>query len=1076
MPEKNAAPKINKLFEDHYELMCDAKKSGSVSRIFDALNSIQRFDNAHHLLPSKHHITASLYTSPITIKTNIYSELIWGSVILQRSSKDIEQYLELKGSVETLILCSKWTEALSLLHEFEMKHGTASVIKELAIAITQQAEGTAKQVAYSRKLEMQCTKNAFAHFIRSASERNEDRLTLSGFRRNFRESLCSATIAPLASAVVQWHGLHQLPNDEELLSQLLSFEGSGSVFDFFEAFIAVATNLTTRANPRVRNTLKNSLQRLSKISDQRIINLSRLLEGRYAPPTKALTATNVLLEIRARSKCTEITSPTEQVIFNLFKDKLAEGDIRRKIHKLSSNFFHLDFFQAVFCHLEHKVSTACLDQAVAPGLSALANDTSLRSVFGCCFENAKAIFTKVAPQMGVSSTGSSLMPFGDNSTDVLLFTAISLAKNGNIDELISLAKTSDLNAIDRSHLLLLIIDACCEKGRYVDLLPFALEVSDIRLDALLLVPIVNALEKILPGRLTGRNAVLFSIVTSRVLLIEESDRLEDKLMVAAEVAFLDRKSTPKWTQDDGLSLQLWIGFLRDVLVVQNMLLIDEVNSLRDALNLRVDILRQLIELDPETRAKYHEEVRDISFSLTVDDGIREVNTSRLNVNIHGLTKWANDHCIDDFERYKELVIGEANAGEVPIRLSGGSILDQFAEIPFGAADDQVVKLLVRIRNAYLSDPRNGLDAYISLRVRHGSLSGTLSRGLDTRQLLLLRKGENGPFEPPNFWIKRLDLSITQVTEVTRAFAIFTNSFRKSIDDLLQNRLRVKSDRNPHGEITIEITDILVKGLKIDIAGGLSFDSFISTIFLHYKNEVSTYLESLREYLQEDFLQNTIDALEELSANVGATLNNIEQQCNLTDAITSARLELQASIKVVCGWLEIAQKEDLAQLYTLNQAKEIGINYTRQVRNDFVPKIIANSVDESFQVTGGSLIVIVDILFILLDNVYKHAGVPNERTISLNFDLSEDRLIKIKMKSDLAATTDRREVIHRFDTARKLIANCEGEKKLSEEDRSGLPKLSRLAAQDRPDSLTFDLLEDGVEVNVFVGYSSLELPT
>lgn len=1077
MPKKETTQKLTKPVSDYFRLMREAKKSGGIGQIFEAVNAIEKIDHASHLLPSKYHTDASLYTSPTSLGINLVGELIWGSIVLQKKTKDIKHYLVFKRSLESFIVESKWSEALSLIASFELQHGTASAIKELSIAITQQSEGTAKQVAFSRKIEAQCVKNAFPHFIRFASERNEDRLTLSGFRRNFREAYDSTATEPLVYAVIQWHALHQLPSGEELLSQLLSFEGSGSIFDYFETFIAIATEIAARSSHHFRTTLQNCLQRLYEIDDQRIVNLKHLLECQYTSSATPLTATNVLSGIRARAGRNDVVSATETTVFRLLADPLPDGDVRRTVHKLSANFYHLDFFQAVFCHLEHKASTACLDQAVAPGLSVLAKETSLRSVFGCSFDVARDLFSKSSKQT------SSLLDaqlhssrLSDESTDALLFRAIALSKSGDIDGLIGLTMSSVLNAIDRSHLLLITIGACCEAGRFVDLLPFALEISRIRLDALLLVPIVKPLEKILPGRLSGRDAVLFSIVASRVLAIEESDRLEDKLMVATEVALPDRKSTPKWIQEDKLSLQLWIEFLRDVLVVQNMLLIDEVNSLRDALDLRAEILRQLVELDPENRTTYHEEVRDIAFDLSVDEGIRQVNTSRLNVNIQGLTKWANDHCIDDYERYKELVIGEATAGEAPIKLSSGhgNILDQIAIIPFGVADDQVVKLLARIRSAYLSDPRNGLDAYISLRIRHGSLAGTLSRGLDTRQLLLLRKSEHGPFEAPNYWIKRLDLSAVQSTSVTRAFAAFTSTFRKSIDQLLQNRLRVKNERNPHGEITVEITDIFVKGLKIDIIAGLSFETFISMVFLSYKNTVSAYLESLREYLKTDFLNSAIEALETLSTEVGNSVHSGESLSYLSDAITNARLELQASIRVVCGWLEIAQKEDLAQLYNLNQATKIGINFTTQVRNEFQPNITTDEVDESFRLTGTSLIVIVDILFILLDNVFKHSGRPNERSISLNFDLTEVGLIKIRMRNDLDASTDRRQVTLRFDAARTLIASIEGEKKLTEEDRSGLPKLSGLVAHDRADALTFELIEDVVEVRVLVSYSNLGL--
>lgn len=1060
----------------YYRLMKDAKNSGSIGRIFNTIESINRSSAERHLIPSNFRILETLYTSPVYASENLIGELTWGSIVLKQNQHLIEKYIEFKNNIENLIFQSKWEESLVSIADFELHNGAVFILKELSIAITQQMEGTAKQVAFSRKLEAQSNKSVLALFIRFASERNEDRLTLSGFRRNFREYSASASSKAFASAVIYWHGLHQLPKQESLLAQLLGFENSGSIFDYYEIYVAASISIATRSNSKNRTGLKHCLQRISGIKDQRLLNLTELLSGRNFSMGAPLTADNVFQEIKTRSKNPSQENPLNIEIAKFLKETSPSSGVRRNIHKLSANFFHLDLFQAVFSHLEHKTTSDCFDQAVAPGLFALASGVSLRSVFACSLDVAQKVIDEQllssnlrAPEQLASQIA------GGSDADTLLFSAIILAKNGELDKLLHLAIFSKLGSIDRSHLYLIAIKSLHEAGRYIDLLPLALEVSEIRLDALTLVPIVSALEKVYPSRLASREAVLFSIVASRVLLVDDSDRLEDKLMVAAEVAFSDRKISPNWAHDDGVSLQLWIVFLRDVMVMQNMLLIDEINSLNDALNLRVEVLRKLIEIDPDSRDKYQEEVRDITFGLSVDEGVRQVNTSRLNVNITGLTKWANDNCLDDYERYKELVIGEGFSGQLPIKFSGGSgsFFDQFAMIPLGVADDQLVKLFIKIRNAYLSDPRNGLDAYISLRVRHGSLSGTLSRGLDTRQLLLLQKSENGPFERPTYWINRLDLSVPQTTDVTRAFAIFTAIFRKSIDDLLHNRLHVKNERNPQGEITIEITEILVKGLKIDIMSGMSFDTFISTLLIVYRNNVSSYLESLRKYLKTDFLNNTVEALEKLAAEVGRLINNPEKQSYLDDAITNARLDLQGSIRIVCDWLEIAQKEDLAQLYTLKQATEIGINYTRQVRNNFSPTLSVNGVDENFRITGASLIVIVDILFILLDNVYKHAGIPNKRSVTLNFDLSEENLIKINVKNDLAATMDRSTVIQRLEAAKKLLSNDEGERKLTEEDRSGLPKLSRLVVQDRADALTFGLIDDCVEVNVLIGYASLD---
>lgn len=1069
--EKNSKKKS---LSYYFRLMCEARKTNSLGKIFSAFDTIEKFSHSHQLIPSKDHLAGSLYISPTFVESKIFGALNWGSIVIHRKAIEIEEYLNFKHAIEKHVLNSDWVKCSEIIAKFENKNGVSAVTKELAIAITQQHEGTAKQITFSRKLEAQCSKNA-AILIRLASERNEDRLTLSGYKRKFKDNFESASIPDLAKAVISWHGLHQLPKDEDTLFQLLGFEESGSIYDYYEIYVASAIQIASSSSMDKRLVLKNCLTRLAGLTDQRIINIRNVLNESFTVTDSALTINNVLNEIKIRSKNYDTQSSIENSIVSFFNDINSSAENRRYIHKLSANFFHLDYFQVIFSHLEHKSSSSCLDQSVSSSLVSLSSKTSLRCLFGFPYNINQLYCKKYSIIKNNSQRKEFLEIISDEFTDSLIYRAIKHAQNADINKLNEIIESYKFNNIDRSQLQLIAIGACFKSKKYLEILPLALEISDIRLDSLTLVPVVTALENILPGRLSGHDAALYSIVTSRILLIEDSDRLEDKLMVATEVAYANKKIIPEWSIDDRKKLYLWIRFLKDVLIVQNMLLIDGVNSLRDALNLRVEVLRRLEEIDPDNRTKYHEEVRDIAFSISVDEGVKKVNTSRLNVNIQGLTKWANEHCIDDYERYKELVIGEANVGDISIKQlsNSGSILEQVAVVPFGAADDQLLKLLIKIRNAYLSDPRNGLDAYISLRVRHGSLSGTLSRGLDTRQLLLLRKGESGPFEPPEFWIERLALDDNQISEVTSAFSVFTDKFRKLIDDLLKNRLHVKNEKNSHGEITIEITDLFIKGIKLDIIGGIQFDAFISSIFIYYKYTVSTYLESLRAYLKSDFQENTIEALEELSEKIGLIVNNSSKTSYINDAITNARLDLQSSIRIVCGWLEIAQKEDLAQVYTVSQATEIGIYYTKQVRNKFVPQIDYYGLDENLGLTGASLVVIADILFILLDNVYTHAGSPNERKISLHFDLSEKGLIKMKMKNDLADHVDKSNVHKRFDAARKLINCGESEKKLTEENQSGFPKLSRLVVQDRTDALTFGLTQEGAEVNVMVGYTSLE---
>jgi len=559
------------------------------------------------------------------------------------------------------------------------------------------------------------------------------------------------------------------------------------------------------------------------------------------------------------------------------------------------------------------------------------------------------------------------------------------------------------------------------------------------------------------------------------LQLMDSDRLEDKLMVAAENGLGFAENTERLLAPVESEKKVWIIFLRDVIVVQNMLLIEGVDSLQKAYSLRLMVLRELIDTDLENKTPYQEEVRDITFKISVSDGIRHVNNSRLYVNIPGLMKWASEHCMDGYERYKELVLGEVLAGNtLPIlpkySSSGQSFLEQIALLPITETDDHLLRLLLKIRTAYLSDPRNGLDAFISLRVRHGSLAGTLSRALDSKRLLILRTGVSGCYENPNHWLEVFSLGRDLDSDIKQLFERFTISFYFLIDDLLKNRLIVRSEKDPGGMIVLEVTDYFVKGLKFDLVNGMTFDSFLSAVFLSYKNSISHYLEELRRYLKDEFLSAVMVALDVLCRDVSMIILDPVLIGKFNDAVTNSRTELQSSIRTVCGWLEIDQKEDLAQLFTLQQATRIAMEYTKQVRIGFSPKLSENYNEDGLKITSGSLMVIVDILFILLDNVCLHAGNPNQRTVRLSFDLVEVGVMRIEMENDIDPAIDQNEVGSRVDAARGLLLGGESEKMLTIEGKSGLPKLGKLALQDRDDALQFKLEGGKFLISLLIGYS------
>jgi len=124
----------------------DAKRSGSIAKIFDAYKATRRKGLLD--LSGKFHGVTSLYSAPPVGNDNLVGELIWGSVILRNLKDDISAYIYYKLKMASLIQSSNWKKAHEETVKFELGYGASLIAHELYVALIQQSEGTVKQVAY----------------------------------------------------------------------------------------------------------------------------------------------------------------------------------------------------------------------------------------------------------------------------------------------------------------------------------------------------------------------------------------------------------------------------------------------------------------------------------------------------------------------------------------------------------------------------------------------------------------------------------------------------------------------------------------------------------------------------------------------------------------------------------------------------------------------------------------------------------------------------------------------------------------------------------------------------------------
>jgi hypothetical protein len=260
---------------------------------------------------------------------------------------------------------------------------------------------------------------------------------------------------------------------------------------------------------------------------------------------------------------------------------------------------------------------------------------------------------------------------------------------------------------------------------------------------------------------------------------------------------------------------------------------------RDTLTERIAVCSTLAELDSDNEHIHRDEIKDITKILNVEDGLEDVDRSRVFVNLPKLERWAESELLEGFERYKALTRatgGAEDAGEFDKMLkdiAGGKPvqLERFADYPKDEAGQLLLDIFNTVTQKYLHDADFGLDAYLSMRIRHGSLAGHIRGPLEERGLLAARdKSTNTYHLVTSLAVDEAWRSHADWAMVERCVESFSTRLDALIDDLVKSRLQIKRDERPDGLFSADPTPLTIYYLRANIDESVSFSDFLGRVF------------------------------------------------------------------------------------------------------------------------------------------------------------------------------------------------------------------------------------------------------
>jgi hypothetical protein len=385
------------------------------------------------------------------------------------------------------------------------------------------------------------------------------------------------------------------------------------------------------------------------------------------------------------------------------------------------------------------------------------------------------------------------------------------------------------------------------------------------------------------------------------------------------------------------------------------------------------------------------------------------------------------------------------------------------ESPF----DEALSLLTDMLEACLFESYTnsfyGLDSYLSLRARHGSLSGQLRAPLEEERLITQREEGTSSYHTNRFWIDKMsDLWVSERLDTT--LAEFSREFDVMIQAFADEQLQIAVPNKPSGLFSFRITEIDLLSVQADVRTDSAFSTFVDRCIDVFWADLGECLDVVREYIGVTLRGQVMMATSALIGKLEALRDLDNALDELISAIRRAQSRMHHSLISLQGWF-VLPKSVSGRSFSIDEMVDISLQQVKKLHPNFSP-ILQKQGNLSTILLGGR---IPDLLFILFENVQKHSGMDYPR-IDLTVVQKQDR-VTFQMSSDYLHPDGLEERLSRL---RGIIESGKYQHIVGSEGGTGLVKLwniikSEFSAPSQSNTLTFGDVDGRFRVEVSFPY-------
>ncbi|WP_439694597.1 hypothetical protein ACFGVS_15170 [Mucilaginibacter sp. AW1-7] len=502
---------------------------------------------------------------------------------------------------------------------------------------------------------------------------------------------------------------------------------------------------------------------------------------------------------------------------------------------------------------------------------------------------------------------------------------------------------------------------------------------------------------------------------------------------------------------------------------------------------RLEICNFLLGKSNNTTA-IETEISELWRKILVRKGIKQINFSKIYVDVPGLKDLLRGQLRENFNRNIEIAALPLDQLQKIVDSLGNILVyylerDDDQDMPVDQNDQQKVEeniknlkltsysrfrhfkeAFLKIRDQFIENKDHGLDTYLSMRIRHGTLLGQIRSVFETHNLITVKNESGNEYFPNEYWITRFDQP-----ELNDLLNETLGKFSKAIDELAERlkaetiQIKTEASKVSRGLFDYSYSeDELLKLFQEKFGAIKDFEAFMESGIEELWAKTEVGLAEIKKHLNGEMVSKLEAIFNEAETKL-CTLSFKETEPAhevLQDLISTLR-KCQTAITVEMGniseWFNRSNKKIIEE-FDFKLLIDSNVDTLQNVNPLFAGAEIIKREDCDLILDGDLFPHFTDILYYLLENALKHSKLPSsELWIKIEVFQKDDRIhVKVSnniLDDDGHLATTRSNIA----ATKKKIESEKTYEDINKEGGTGFPKIKKTLKHDvKRKNFTIDL--------------------